>query len=97
MSQSGNTLSASGTVVGEVSGPAPYTLNGVVNGRTVSFTTLGPIGVGVQAYNIINYRGTIDGNTIRGDLDGSVYVGRLGEPPDVLVTWMGTFTVTIEK
>ncbi len=94
MSQAGNLLSGSKTIVPEVTPPFSANLNGVVNGKTVSFTTMFLGGVPAPS-SISNYSGVIDGNTIRGDLDGSSYVPT--PVGDVLVTWTGTFTVTIEK
>jgi hypothetical protein len=41
------------------------------------------------------YTGVLDGNTIHGDFSGSVYTWP--SHGDVLVTWAGTFTVTIRK
>lgn len=70
----------------------PYTLNGFVNGKTVTFSTEGgggpPIPIGG---NSNDYMGTIDGNIIRGTFSGFNSYG------GVLITWSGTFTVTIRK
>jgi hypothetical protein len=91
VSQTGNALSASEV---DVSGH-PFTLNGTINGNSVSFTIQG-MGARVDGSANTTYTGVLDGNTIRGTFSGSASWdtpdGRTETP-----TWTGTFTVDIEK
>lgn len=90
--QSGNEFSMSGVD----SNGMPFTLNGRINGNSVSFTIQGDgITPGIGSATT-EYTGTIDRNTISGNFQGSAS----WMTPDgrtEMATWTGTFTVTIEK
>ena len=90
--QAGNALSAS-----EVDGNGhPFTLNGAVNGNSVSFTIQG-IGItpGIGPANT-TYTGVLAGNTISGNFSGSAS-WNTSDGRTETATWTGTFTVTIRK
>ena len=100
ISQANNTLT--GIRPGETPGVPATTLNGVVNGNLVSFTI--PQGVSpalMSPYDTTEYTGVVEGNTIRGDFSGFgpayTYNVNDGLDWDVIVTWTGTFAVTIQK
>ncbi len=91
--QSGNMLSATDS---KEEPPSSYTLDGIVNGSSVSFTIQG-IGYSDECPGPTNttYTGVIDRNTIRGDFSGFgnwEVSGRTGT-----LTWAGIFTVNIRK
>jgi len=92
VTQTGNVLSG----VSEVDGTI-FLLNGVINGNSVSLTTDPSVNIPItQDAGISNYTGTLEGNTIRGNLSGSG-VARLTDGSLIPITWSGTFTVTIQK
>jgi len=93
VSQAGNTLS--GVEIRCFS--CYHTLNGVVEGKSVLFTTnsfgIFPAG---SSRHISTFEGMLNGNTLQGTFSGSVP----WDTPDgrtETATWTGTFTVTIEK
>jgi hypothetical protein len=91
VSQAGNVLSASEV---DVNG-YPFTLNGAVNGNSVSFTIQG-LGITPRIGSAnTTYTGVLAGNTISGNFSGSAS----WNTPDgrtETATWTGTFTVNIE-
>ncbi len=94
INQADHTLSGSCVAPPYISG----TLHGIVDGKSVSFTTLGcgdgaPIGTDSHTSS---YTGTLDGNTIRGNFSGSASWNTPSGGIET-ATWEGTFTVNIEK
>ena len=90
VTQTGNTLSASGGT-----GHGIYTLSGMVDGNTVTFTAENHFGLPVLRSRTSTFTGILDGNIISGEFSGSgVAPSSRGLLP---VTWTGTFTVTIQK
>jgi hypothetical protein len=92
ISQTGNELSAS-----EVdSNGKPFTLNGLINGNSVSFTIQGDgITPGIGSA-VTEYTGMMDRNTISGNFQGSAsWITPDGRTETA--TWKGTFTVTVKR
>ena len=73
------------------------TLNGTINGSTVSFIIQGVDTEGYRGAVTTTYTGSINGNTINGTFDGAGSWDHEDTDRSGTFAWSGTFTVTIEE